>query len=63
MEELNGLFDDDGNPINPNLIPKPGLCLLCIKDHDPDEEILCNLNRWDQHNETEFKCFAFEKIK
>jgi len=31
MEELNGYFDDDGNQLNPDLIPKPGLCLTCKK--------------------------------
>ena len=57
-----GIFDDDGNPINPDLIPKPGLCLLCELDDvaDPEENILCNLNRFDQRNEKEFKCESFK---
>ena len=55
-----GYFDDDGTKINPDLIPKPGLCLMCIHDNDPSQEILCNLNRLDQRNENEFKCFAFK---
>lgn len=53
-------FDDDGNELNPDLIPKPSLCLMCIHDDDPHEEILCNLNRFDQVNEEHFKCFAFK---
>ncbi|MDP2363617.1 MAG: hypothetical protein Q8M94_07600 [Ignavibacteria bacterium] len=57
-----GIFDDDGNPINPHSIPKPGLCVLCMfdDDSDPEENILCNLNRFDRRNEKEFICGAFE---
>ena len=60
-EEINGYFDDDGNPLNPDLIQRPGLCLVCSKNDDPDEEILCNLNRLDQRNDKDFICYAFEK--
>jgi hypothetical protein len=55
-------FDDDGNEINPDFYPKPGLCLICKKNNDKDEEILCTLNRIDQRMEHEFKCGAFEEI-
>jgi len=57
-----GIFDDDGNPINTHSIPKPGLCVLCKleDDSDTEENILCNLNRFDQRNEKEFNCGAFE---
>ncbi len=54
-----GFFNDDGTEINPGLVPKPGLCLCCKKDDDPNEEILCILNRADQQGEAEFKCFAY----
>ncbi len=54
-------YDDDGNEVNPDLIPKPDLCVSCIKDDDPHEEILCTLNRLDQRNDNEFKCFAYER--
>jgi len=37
MAELNGYFDEDGNQLNPDLIPKPGLCLTCKKDSYPYE--------------------------
>lgn len=40
MAEINGYFDDYGIQLNPDLIAKPGLCLTCKKDSDPDEEIL-----------------------
>jgi len=63
MNEINGYFDDDGNQLNPDLIPKPGLCLTCKKDTDPNEEILCNLNRLDQRHQDKFVCYAYEKIK
>jgi hypothetical protein len=55
-------FDDDGTEINPDLIPKPDLCLICKKQDDSKEEIFCSLNRIDQRNDNEFKCFAFENI-
>ncbi len=57
-----GYFDDDGTEVNPDLFQKPHLCLSCKKDDDPSEEILCNLNRLDQRDEPEFKCFAYECI-
>lgn len=54
-------FDDDGNQLNPDLIAKPDLCVSCAKDGDPNEEMLCNLNRLDQEeDEGEFKCYAYE---
>lgn len=52
-------FHDDGTELFPNLIPKPQLCLSCKNDEDPNQEILCNLTRLDQHNDDEFKCFAY----
>jgi hypothetical protein len=57
-------YDDDGNELNPDLYPKPQLCLSCKKNEDEDEfeEILCNLNRLDQTDDSEFKCFAYENI-
>ena len=55
-------FDDDGTEINPDLVPTPDLCLVCKKQHDPQEEILCALTKIDQRNDDEFKCFAFENI-
>jgi hypothetical protein len=55
-------FDDDGNELNPNLIPKPQLCMSCKKDDDLGEEILCNLTRLDQRDGSAFKCFAYERI-
>lgn len=54
-----GFFNHDGTEINPDLVPKPGLCLSCKKDDDPNEEILCILNRADQQDDVEFKCFAY----
>lgn len=57
-----GYYDDDGNELNPDLIPKPGLCIICRKNDDPDEELICNLTRLDQRDEQEFKCFAYENF-
>lgn len=56
-----GYLYDDGTEYNPDLYPKPALCLSCKKNEDPKEEILCNLNRMDQHKSDEFICFAYEK--
>ncbi len=55
-------FDDDGTEVNPDLVSTPDLCLVCKKQDDPKEEILCTLNRLDQRNDNEFKCFAFENL-
>jgi hypothetical protein len=59
-ESLHGFFRDDGIPINPELVPKPSLCILCRKDDNPSEEIPCILNRADQQDSSEFICDAFE---
>lgn len=53
-------FDDDGTELNPNLIPKPDLCVGCRHDDDPSRHIVCTLTRLDQQEETEFICFAYE---
>jgi len=55
-------YKDDGTEEFPDLIPTPNLCLICKKQDDPYEEILCNLNRLDQHGNEEFICFGFESI-
>ena len=54
-------FDDDGDEINPDLIPKPDLCITCKKDGIPGrEEILCSLTRVGQQGNKEFICDAYE---
>jgi len=60
-DEIGGFYLDDGTKIDPNLIPKPGLCISCMKDDDPSEEILCTLTRIDQMEDSEFKCFAYQQ--
>jgi len=62
-EEINGLYDDNGNKINPDLIPVPSLCIICksYEETDWEENMLCNLNRFDQRNSKDFKCGAYEK--
>jgi hypothetical protein len=59
MQLQGRFFDDDGNEINPELITKPGLCLLCKKDDDPSEFILCTLTKADQQGNSEFRCEAY----
>ena len=55
-----GYYNDDGTELNPDLIPKPQLCVSCKKDSIQNEEIMCNLTRLDQQDDEEFKCFAYE---
>jgi len=62
QEPLHGFFRDDGTPINPELVPKPSLCILCRKDNSPSEEILCLLTRAEHKGSAEFVCDAFEPI-
>jgi len=59
--QIHGFFDDDGFEINTELIKKPSLCLTCVNDDNPDEEMLCNMTRYDQKDDNEFKCFAYKK--
>lgn len=60
--EIDGFYLDDGTKVDPNLVPKPGLCLTCAKDNDPREEMLCTLNRIDQMDDDDFICGAYEPI-
>lgn len=54
-------YHDDGTEVNPDLIPKPSLCISCKRDGLlGEEEILCTLNRMDQQGEEEFQCGAYE---
>jgi len=62
-KEISGFFDDDGFEINTDLIKKPSLCITCMNDNDPDEEILCILTRSDQEKNKEFVCYAYKKRK
>ena len=59
--KIHGFFDDDGYEINTDLIKKPSLCVTCKNDDDPNEEFLCNMTRYDQRDDPEFKCFAYKK--
>ncbi len=59
--KIAGFFDDDGYEINTDLIKKPSLCLICKSDDNSYEEMLCNMTRYDQKDDNEFKCFAFCK--
>jgi hypothetical protein len=58
--KISGFFDDEGFEINIDLIKKPSICLTCINDDDAKEELLCNMTRYDQRDDNEFKCFAYK---
>jgi hypothetical protein len=60
--KINGFFDDDGNEINMDIIPKPSLCISCKNNDNPKEEVFCNMTRYDQKDEQEFKCFAYKNV-
>lgn len=60
QDEFSGYYNDDGNKLNPDLVPKPPLCLSCKKYQDPNEEILCTLVQLDYTKEQEFICYAYE---
>lgn len=58
---IHGYFDNDGNEINPDLIPKPDLCITCRRDSlRGKQEVLCILTRADQQADEEFICEAYE---
>ena len=58
---MENYFNNNGSEINPDLIPKPDLCITCKKNSlSGEEEILCNLTRADQQGEGEFECEAYE---
>ncbi|MBN2012037.1 hypothetical protein JW960_22100 [candidate division KSB1 bacterium] len=59
-DEIDGFYLDDGTKINPNLVPKPGLCVTCANDDDAIEPELCILTRIDQMEDNDFKCYAYE---
>ena len=60
-DEISGFYDDDGNKINPELVSKPSLCVTCKKDDAGEkEEIICILTRYDQRDEENFECYAYE---
>lgn len=63
-EEINGLYDDNGNKVNTDLLPKPQLCLSCKSNEveDWEENLLCQMNRYDQRGSNEFICGAY-KVK
>ena len=54
-------YPDDDYEIDSAMIKKPSLCLTCLKNDNPDEEILCHMTRYDQRDENDFICFAYLK--
>jgi hypothetical protein len=55
-------FNDNGNHIDPLSVPIPELCLRCRINEidDPEENLLCLMTRFDQMEEKDFLCYAFE---
>jgi hypothetical protein len=63
-EIYNGIYNDDGTKADLTSVSVPGLCLLCrsYQIEDWDENLLCMMNRYDQKDDPDFECGAFEKI-
>ena len=61
-KEYDRYYNDDGTRFDPDLIPKPNLCITCNHDDDSSQEMLCNLTRADQREESTFRCDAYEKL-
>jgi hypothetical protein len=61
-EDTPKFYDDDGTEFNPDLFPKPSLCISCKKDGLREKEIFCNLTRAYQQGEGEFECEVYEPI-
>ena len=57
---MSPFYLDDGTEINSDSIAKPGICIICKNNDDPDQELLCILTRIDQQDEQEFICHAFK---
>ncbi len=55
-------FYDDETEHNPDLYPKPGLCLTCFYAEHPDEEYLCVLNRMGNNGSGDFECGMYLKL-
>ena len=60
MEKEYNFFKDDGTPLDPELLRKPGVCTTCVNDDDESQYVLCTLNRFDQVGEKEFKCYSYK---
>jgi hypothetical protein len=59
-----GIFDDDGTPIDVANIPIPAMCHICksYRTDDAEENILCNLNRFDQRKKAIFQCYQYDPL-
>ncbi len=54
-------YDDNDNKVDPDIIPKPDLCVTCEKDSIPGmQQIVCNITRVGQYGNREFICDAYE---
>jgi hypothetical protein len=60
MEREFNFFSDDGTPLDPELLIKPGLCTTCVNDDDESQYVLCTLTRFDQVDEKEFRCCSYK---
>ncbi len=55
-------IDEHRKELNPGLVPKPALCLLCEKEDrvNSDERFRCNRTRLDEYGSEEFVCRDYE---
>jgi hypothetical protein len=61
--KIAGIFDDDGYEIQRKTIKMQPLCLTCLKNNSEDWEndVMCNLTRFDQQKSDNFKCYDYQK--
>jgi len=59
--KINGFFTDEGYEIDTNFIQKPSLCITCSNDDNPKEKGFCDMTRYDQKDDEEFRCGAYKR--
>ncbi|MCB2203542.1 hypothetical protein KQI65_02245 [bacterium] len=60
--EFMGMYDDEGNEVSPESIPRPELCRNCIRDEEKEgmQSVLCMLARCGHMLEGgEFTCHSY----
>jgi hypothetical protein len=56
---IEGILADEAEALSANLIPKPGLCLLCKNDDNPKQIAACNLIRLELEEKEDFSCPSY----
>lgn len=54
--------DEYGNEPESQKMSVPKMCLICERNYDPDEDVLCDLHRRNERENGIFKCGAFSSL-